>query len=52
MFFKKPKTVICAVCGKPVEPNERRFVDKNRPTKIERHTHLDCRRAEKSNEHS
>ena len=48
MFFRKPKTVICAACGKPIAPNERRFVDKNRMTKIERHTHVDCPRAEQS----
>src|SRR5262245_45427117 len=33
MFFRKPKTVVCAACGKPIEPRERRFVDKNRVTK-------------------
>jgi hypothetical protein len=48
MFFRKPTTVICAACGKPIEPRDRRFVDKNRVTKIEQHTHLDCRTAEKS----
>ena len=47
MFFRKQKTVICAACGKPIEPKERRFVDKNRVTKTERHTHVDCARAEK-----
>jgi len=48
MFFRKPKTVVCAACGKPIEPNERRFVDKNRMTKVEQHTHLDCPKVEKS----
>jgi hypothetical protein len=48
MFFKKPKNVICAACGKLIEPKERRFVDKNRVTKSERHTHVDCPRAETS----
>jgi hypothetical protein len=48
MFFRKPKTVICAVCGKSLQPKERRFVDKNRVTKMERHTHLDCATPEKS----
>jgi hypothetical protein len=42
MFFKKPKPVICASCGKPIEPQEGRYVDKNRVTKVERHTHLNC----------
>jgi len=48
MFFRKPKTVVCAACGKPIQPKERRFVDKNRVTKVERQTHLDCARAEKA----
>ena len=42
MFFRKPKTAICAVCGKPIEPREPRFVDKNRLTKAERHVHVGC----------
>jgi serine/threonine protein kinase len=42
MFFKKPKPVACAVCGNPIEPKERRFVEKNRVAKVERHVHLDC----------
>jgi hypothetical protein len=46
MFFGKPKTVVCAVCGKEIEPKERRFVDKNRVTKAERHTHVGCRNPE------
>jgi hypothetical protein len=48
MFFRKPKTVPCTACGKPIQPKEGRFVDKNRVTKVERHTHLDCARAEKA----
>jgi hypothetical protein len=46
MFFLKPKVVICAVCGKPIEPREGRFVDKNRATKTERHVHTACKPAE------
>jgi hypothetical protein len=42
MFFRKPRPVICAVCSKPIEAKERRFVDKNRKTKAERHTHVGC----------
>jgi hypothetical protein len=42
MFFRKPKPVQCAVCGKTIEPREGRFVDRNRATKTERHTHLTC----------
>jgi len=42
MFFKRPKPVSCAVCGNTIEPKERRFVDKNRVTKVMRHTHVDC----------
>jgi len=42
MFFRKSKPVNCATCGKPIEPKERRFVDKNRITKVERHTHVQC----------
>jgi hypothetical protein len=46
MFFKKPKTVICSACGKEIEPREPRFVDKNRVTKAERHTHISCAKGE------
>jgi len=46
MFFRKPKAVTCAVCGKAIEPKERRFVDKNRTTKAERHSHLACHNSE------
>lgn len=46
MFFRKPKTVICAVCGKVIEPRESRIVDKNRATKAERHTHINCAKTE------
>ena len=42
MFFKKPAPVVCVVCGKAIDPRERRFVEKNRTTKIERHTHVKC----------
>jgi hypothetical protein len=28
MFFKKPKAVTCAVCGKPIDPRAGRFVDR------------------------
>jgi hypothetical protein len=42
MFFGKPKPATCAVCGKAIEPKERRFVDRNRITKVERHVHLAC----------
>jgi len=44
MFFRKPKSVVCAVCGKPIEAKERRFVVKNRKTKAEQHTHIACHR--------
>jgi predicted nucleic acid-binding Zn ribbon protein len=46
MFFRKTRVVVCAVCGKPINPGERRFADKNRVTKAERHTHVTCRKAE------
>ncbi len=42
LFSRKPKVVNCAVCGKPIAPKERRFVDKNRMKRIERHTHVAC----------
>ena len=45
MFFRKSKPIICAVCGKPIDPKERRFADKNRVTKAERHTHVSCQKA-------
>jgi hypothetical protein len=44
-LFRKSKTVICAVCGKAIAPKDRRFVDRNRVTKAERHTHVGCQRA-------
>jgi len=42
MWSKKPARVVCEVCGKAIDPRERRFVEKNRTTKIERHTHVNC----------
>jgi hypothetical protein len=42
MFFRKPKPVPCAVCGKTIEPRERRTLVRNRVTKMERHTHVEC----------
>jgi hypothetical protein len=36
------------VCGKEIAPKERRFVEKNRVTKAERHTHVICRKADRS----
>jgi hypothetical protein len=45
MFFRKPKAVACAVCGKTIEPKETRFVVRNRSTKVEEHTHFSCREA-------
>jgi ribosomal protein L37E len=48
MFFKKPKPAICAVCGNAISPKDRRFVDKNRVTKVERHTHIDCQKSKSS----
>ena len=50
MFLRKPKTVICAVCGKPIEPKQSRFVDKNRVTKAERHVHVGCKQTTKPSE--
>jgi len=44
MFFKKSKVVGCVVCGNAIDPKARRFVEKNRVTKVERHTHIDCRK--------
>ena len=51
----------CAVCGGAIEPRERRFVDRNRITTVERHVHLAChiasstrqpRRLSRSSRHS
>ena len=42
MWFRKPAAVVCAVCGKTIAPREGRFVEKNRTTKSERHTHVKC----------
>jgi hypothetical protein len=42
MWFRKPAPVVCAVCGKAIDCHERRFVEKNRTTKIERHTAHAC----------
>ena len=49
MFFKKDKPVICSVCGKTIASIERRFVEKNRVTKEERHTHLECKKTRVGN---
>ena len=48
MIFGKPKATRCAVCGKVIDRRERRFVDKNRVTKAERHVHVHCRTVEQS----
>jgi len=48
VFFRKATLVTCAVCGKAIEPKERRFVEKNRMTKVVRHTHPACRTAERA----
>jgi hypothetical protein len=45
MLFKKPKPVVCAACGNMIEPKERRFVEKNRVTKVERYTHIGCHKS-------
>ena len=45
MFFRKRKVVVCAVCGKPIDPHERRFADRNRITRVERHVHVSCHKA-------
>ena len=42
MFFQKAKSIACAVCGKPINSKERRFIDKERRTKTERHAHIEC----------
>jgi len=47
MFFRKPKVRICVVCGKVIEPKAQRFVEKNRITKVERHTHIGCQKPER-----
>jgi hypothetical protein len=41
-LFRKPKAVTCAACGKSIEPRDSRIVEKNRVTKVERHTHINC----------
>jgi hypothetical protein len=46
MFFRKANPVFCAVCGKPIAAKERRFVDRNRVTKAERHTHVACQKSD------
>ena len=56
MWFKKRAPVVCAVCGKVIDPRERRFVEKNRTTKTEQHTHVNCsseqkRKGDCSSEH-
>ena len=45
MLFRMFKPIICSVCGKVIDSKERRFVEKNRVTKVERHTHVSCRKA-------
>jgi len=46
MFFRKKQPVICAVCGQPIAPKERRTLVINRVTKAQRHTHITCRQRE------
>ena len=41
-FWRKAKPVECVVCGKPIAPKERRFVDKNLLTRTVRHAHVAC----------
>ena len=36
------ETIVCAVCGRPIERHERRFADFNRDTKAMRQVHLGC----------
>jgi len=45
MFWRTSKAIVCSECGKPIEPGESRFVDKNRVTKVELHRHLHCQKA-------
>jgi hypothetical protein len=45
MFWRRPKAVVCAECGKTIEPGESRFVNKDRVTKVERHAHLRCHKS-------
>lgn len=45
------RLVDCAVCGKAIGPRERRFVEKNRTTQIERHTHMKCSSTAKTTIH-
>jgi len=47
MWFKKRAPVCCTICGKAIESHERRFVEKNRTTKIERHARVKCSSAER-----
>jgi len=35
--------IVCAVCGKPIEPNASRFVDADPKTKAKQHVHLECK---------
>jgi hypothetical protein len=46
-FLRKQKPVICVVCNQAIAPKERRFVERNRVTKTERHSHVSCQPAAK-----
>jgi hypothetical protein len=52
MFFRRPKPVVCAVCGQEIAPKERRFVEKNRITKAEHHAHIECRKQPPTSPHA
>jgi hypothetical protein len=39
------ETQTCAVCGKPIEPNQSRYVDVHAGTPgVKRHVHIECRK--------
>ena len=35
--------IVCAVCGRPIEPNAGRYVDVDPRTKVKQHVHLECK---------
>jgi hypothetical protein len=41
------KPVICAVCGKPIAPNDSRYLDVHAETGATRQVHIHCQKAAK-----
>lgn len=38
------EAIVCAVCGKPIEPNAGRYVDIDPKTNMKQHIHTECKK--------